>query len=211
MKSRPRRAENRIAEILSDFFEGQGLSAIERIPILGRTGPDLTVNEAGLIVDAKSRQSCPKGTFKAASYTGKARNKIHTAFRLADLEPCLLAQVGSYSPLPYSKMVDDWLKHMDEWTQENAPSGISAIVIHRPQMPYGDAVLILANSDVGRLRSRLVNKHVISGKKMFIRFENGGEMIFHNSVGEEEKIRGGDLDDLVIEDFIQFLTHIKEY
>ena len=211
MKSRPRRAENRIAEILSDFFVEQGLSPIDRIPVLGRTGPDLTVNESGLVVDVKSRQSCPKKTFQAVSHTGKAHNKTHNAFQLQYLEECLLMNEHVYSPLPYSKMVDDWLKHMDEWTADNAPSGISALVVHRPQMPYGESVLILKSSDVGKLRQRLTNNNVIGGEKAFIRFENGSEIVIHSSTGEEERIRGGDIQDNTIEDFIHFLTHLKEY
>ena len=55
--------ENRVAAYLSALFAGIGLSPVERIPVLGRTGPDLTINELGLVVDVKSRQACPKMYF----------------------------------------------------------------------------------------------------------------------------------------------------
>ena len=61
MKARPRRAEREVARHLSSFFEALGLPAVERIPVLGRTGPDITWNEFKLIVDVKSRLSVPKG------------------------------------------------------------------------------------------------------------------------------------------------------
>lgn len=176
MKSRPRRAENRIAEILSDFFCEHGLSPIERIPVLGRTGPDLTINESGLAIDVKSRQSCPKSLFKALERTGRARNRHHSAFRLDQLEQALLSEV-QYMPLRFSKTVDDWLGHMDEWTAKEAPRGISALVLHRPQMPYGGAALVLARSDVRTLQERIRHPEMIGGGDVFILPEKGGLVV----------------------------------
>ena len=60
MKARPRAVENRIAEALNVHFEYLGLAPVERIPVLGRTGPDLTTNEMNLVVDVKSRLEVPK-------------------------------------------------------------------------------------------------------------------------------------------------------
>ena len=106
-------------------------------------------------------------------------------------------------------MVYDWLKHMDEWTQENSPWGISALVLQRPNMPYGNAVFILKSSDVGRLQERMNKSNVIVKGKAFIRSDNGNGIYIHNSVGEEKRIKWEEIDDHVIENFIHFLTHLK--
>lgn len=63
MKARPRRAENRVAEVLSKIFSDVGKSPVKRIPVLGREGPDITWNEVKLIVDVKSRKANPKMMF----------------------------------------------------------------------------------------------------------------------------------------------------
>jgi hypothetical protein len=192
MKSRPRRAENEIAEHLSEFFTTHNLSPVERIPILGRTGPDLTINESGLVIDVKSRQTCPVSYFSIMRHTGKARNEDHTAFELDHLDEMFTD--SQYMPLRFSKMVDDWLNHMDEWTQENTEYGISAVVIHRPQMPYGGSVLVVRSSDVGLLKERIIKPNIIrGGDDVFIRFVDGMLRI-HRSDGETIiPIRGQDL------------------
>ena len=59
MKATPRKAEREIALVFSQFFSDIGMSPVERIPILGRTGPDITINEANLVIDVKSRKSVP--------------------------------------------------------------------------------------------------------------------------------------------------------
>lgn len=64
MKQRPRYAENRIAQELSDVFVPLGYEYFVRIPANGRTGPDITVNNTKLVVDAKSRVSNPKLYFE---------------------------------------------------------------------------------------------------------------------------------------------------
>jgi len=176
MKSRPRRAENRIAQILSDFFCEHGLSPIERIPVLGRTGPDLTINESGLVIDVKSRQSCPISVFKALERTGRARNRHHSAFQLDRLEEALLSE-AQYMPLRFSKTVDGWLDHMEEWTGQEAPWGISALVLHRPQMPYGQGALVLARSDVRTLQERIRHPNMIGGGEAFILPEKGSLVV----------------------------------
>ena len=185
MKARPRRAENRVAEILSDFFVANGLSPIERIPVLGRTGPDLTINEANLIVDVKSRQSCPKGIFRAVEETGKARRPELAAFRLETLQESLVESQGVYVPMKTSKMVFDWLGHMDDWTQENTNAGISAIVTHRPQLPYGNSVLVVRLSDVGLLRKRIKEPQVIGAGDAFLTLSDTEDAItVHSKTGE---------------------------
>jgi len=182
MKSRPRRAENRIAEILSEFFAHYGLSPVERIPVLGRTGPDLTINESGLAVDVKSRQACPKKIFASAHKTGKAMGETYCAFQLERLQETLIDQEGQYMTFNESKTVYTWLEHMGEWVHESAPFGIPALVIHRPQMPYGKALLILNKSDVRLLQERVTDRSAIH-------LANGTVLKFRQ-VPEDKKIRG---------------------
>lgn len=187
MKSRPRRAENRVAEILSDFFIANGLAPIERIPVLGRTGPDLTVNEANLIVDVKSRQSVPQHPFNAVSKTGKAKNASLALFQLSSLQETLLSSQGQFTLCKTSKTVLGWLDHMHAWTQANTSGGISALVLHKPQMPYGSAVLVLYSSDVGLLQERILNPNLIGQGGTFIHLsETDSSITVHTPTGETE-------------------------
>jgi hypothetical protein len=140
MKARPRRAERDVAALLSKFFRSIGRSPVERIPVLGRTGPDITLNALGLVVDVKSRIEVPMGAFfeHPVCYQG-----IYDAVPLAKVADLLISE-GIVVPFK-SKQVDYWYAHMDEWTQVHQPDGISALVLHRPKMPYGKAMLILKN------------------------------------------------------------------
>ena len=63
MKARPRSVERKVAAFLSRYFVQLGLSPVERIPVLGRSGPDITSNEWGLVIDVKSRLEVPKTPF----------------------------------------------------------------------------------------------------------------------------------------------------
>ena len=145
MKSRPRYAENRIAKELTDILG----APFERIPVLGRTGPDLTVNSTQLVIDVKSRKSCPK-TYFCKGMIHKTTH--HCSVALSDLQ--------NFAELPamsrhYSIIVGRWLDHMHAWTIENVPNGITALIIHRPGMPYGESRLIFYHSDIGNLMSLL--------------------------------------------------------
>ena len=161
MKARPRQAENKVAEIMSDFFLRYGLSPVQRIPLLGREGPDITMNEAKLVIDVKSRMTCPSGILEAVERTGKAGVDHIAAFRLEALPEALVDNVGPYNIMKPSKMVKDWLNHMAEWTQANVTNGIPAVVIHQPQLPYGKSALVVYQSDVGLLRDRIIKPTVI--------------------------------------------------
>jgi hypothetical protein len=44
---------------------------------------------------------------------------------------------------------------MDEWTRANEPDGISAIVLHRPQMPIGHSTVVISLQDRSKLCHRL--------------------------------------------------------
>jgi len=158
MKARPRQAENRVAEILSDFFIQYGLSPVERIPILGREGPDITLNEARVVIDVKSRKACPKSVFKELAMYEIADDGELMMFPLGYLNTTLMSPGKNgviISKIKPSKTVHDWFDHMDDWTRANTTDGITALVLHIPQMPYGNAALILKQSDIGLLIDRL--------------------------------------------------------
>jgi hypothetical protein len=131
MKARPRGVENKIAEHLSAFFASRNWAPVERIPILGRTGPDITINESKLVIDVKSRIEVPKSAIAASGAITDYGN---------GLIGCRLDQIAflfdEVYPIRFrarpTKVVMDWWKHMDEWTQENCPGNVSALVLHRP-------------------------------------------------------------------------------
>ena len=135
MKARPRRVEREIANILSGKFGLIGLDPVERIPVLGRKGPDISLNAFGLVVDVKSRLEVPKGYI------------VNTATLFGDLIGIPISEMDKLvtparSSL-ISKLVTRWFWHMDEWRVQKAPSGITALVLHRPKMPYGNSILII--------------------------------------------------------------------
>lgn len=147
MKARPRHAEREAAAFISSFSLSIGCSPVERIPVLGRTGPDITINELGLVVDVKSRIEVPAGAFFDRPV---CFSEIYYAVPLAKISDLLISE-GEIVPFK-SKQVDNWYAHMDEWTQTHQLDGISALVLHRPKLPYGKAMLILKN------RRRFVEK-----------------------------------------------------
>lgn len=132
MKARPRRAEREIALILSALFEKHGYTKVERIPVLGRAGPDIEINEFGLVVDVKSRLEVPR-LFAGESFDFGGLIGFPASESWGELVP--------HRP---SILVEKWFAHLDEWRISNYPSGITALVLHRPGVPYGRAVMILA-------------------------------------------------------------------
>jgi hypothetical protein len=150
MKARPRSIEREVAKRLSAFFATVGLPPVERIPVLGRTGPDLSWNDAKLIVDVKSRIEVPKTIFwdEPAVLTKDGLLSVRL-----DALPALTPAV---KPMPIGKYISvaEWYAHMDEWTRQNVPDGISALVLHRPAMKLDRSVFIVKNSDLERMFSR---------------------------------------------------------
>jgi hypothetical protein len=133
--------ERSIAEYLTLIFPG--ITPFSRIPVLGRTGPDLTINELNLVIDIKSRIEVPKQ---------------YTRFLIEDDRFYAVPLKCLYEfPLPFDRtrfssvLVARWWDHMHAWTQQHHPHGITALVLHRPKMPYGSAMLITAKSDYRRL------------------------------------------------------------
>ena len=149
MKPRPRSVEREVAAALSRYFIGQGLSPVARIPVLGRAGPDLTSNEWGLVIDVKSRLEVPKTLFTPNTLIAFDEEHLVGA-RLRDL--ALLTGDTPATIIDFSStLVRRWYEHMAEWTRENTPEGIPALVLHRPRMPIGAALLILSQEHRRRL------------------------------------------------------------
>jgi len=138
MKQRPRSVENRVARELSDFFVSIGMGGVERIPVLGRTGPDISINEAKIVVDVKSRLQVPDCMMAGKDELICSDNII--GFRLSDVGNLkTLRRVERKS----SKIVIRWLSHMDEWTQAKCKTGISCIILHQPGLNVKHSTVII--------------------------------------------------------------------
>lgn len=150
--------ERFIAAELNTVLSGIGnYSSIERIPLLGREGPDLTVNELGLVINVKSRTRIPERLFPKKAQTMFIGDYL--VFRLEELHRAACARPFTAmlpeNATPSWKQLKDWYELMDKWTQEFKPEGITSIVIHRPRMPYGHAGVVIKISDLGRLTCRI--------------------------------------------------------
>lgn len=150
MKARPRSVERRVAEELSKLFTPLGMSEVKRLPVTGRTGPDIEINEAGLVVDVKSRKQVPKSSIAVKGEVLEFDNMI--GVRLSDLPN--LADLIPVSATP-SVLVTTWLSHMHEWTVQNEPEGISCVIIHRPGMPVGNSTVIIYSTERNTLCQRM--------------------------------------------------------
>ena len=154
MKGRPRSVEREVAAYLTQILSDAGTPLV-RIPVLGRTGPDITWNEVKLIVDVKSRKACPLGLLAGPGEELFTDNGL-IGIRLEDLRSVLKKPLQAGPVTPASKTVTDWLNHMQEWTRANEPDGISAIILHRPRMPIGHATVIISYSNRSTLCKRLM-------------------------------------------------------
>jgi hypothetical protein len=147
MKARPRHAENRVAEELNKHFALIGASEVCRIPVIGRTGPDLSINELELVLDVKSRLEVPKcymlpGPSQCGDLIGV---------------PLKLLPFGDMSGLerrPTCKTVEDYYAHMDEWRLKYRRSGITCLALHRPGMPFGMAMFIIHIDNLKEINNR---------------------------------------------------------
>jgi hypothetical protein len=158
MKARPRSVENRVADMLNSHLSQIGMSTVERIPVLGRTGPDISINEMKLVVDVKSRIEVPKALFFPLLNPFQFDNM--TAVRLVNLDRLWAenAQRSCGGECPdtarldfTSKTVRDYLAHMEEWTKESCKDGVSCIILHRPDLPIGSSVAIIYSTSRRRL------------------------------------------------------------
>jgi hypothetical protein len=140
-----------VAEILTEFSAPKGFAPIERIPILGRTGPDLTTNELGLVVDVKSRLAVPKHILPEKGFMYWSLDGL-VYIRLDDLYKATCHDLSVYI-VPPSVQVGRWFNHMDEWRREKMPSGFAALVLHRPGMDVKDSAFVMRNEERGELWS----------------------------------------------------------
>ena len=131
-----------VANRLTAFFVNVNLGPVERLPVIGRTGPDITMNQLGLVVDVKSRLEVPKSVFEVEP--GRVmRMQNYNIMRLADLDLLLEYDLPFQVNHKYSKMVRRWFVHMNRWRCANQPNGFTALVLHKPRMKYDDAVLVV--------------------------------------------------------------------
>ena len=156
MKARPRAKERRVAEILSKEFVACGYKPVVRIPVLGRTGPDISLNELKFVIDVKSRIEVPKSV-----YIPLGPAIVHfqpydlIGFRLNNFAALLTGEIKKFDVFPgegQMTVVDKWFRHMDEWTKENEPDGITALVlhhsgIHEGRMPVGHSTFVISHAD----------------------------------------------------------------
>lgn len=142
MKGRPRSIENKVAAWITELSAPKGYKAVERIPVLGRTGPDLTINELGLVVDVKSRLEVPKSVFMKPLEMIDFGGLI--GIRLDHLDLLMVEYKATCIRGP-SVLVRRWFDHMDEWRQENYPQGVTALVLHRPGRHVGTSTVIISS------------------------------------------------------------------
>ena len=148
MDKRWKAVERSVAAELNEVLSGIGkFSPIERIPLLGREGPDLTVNETGLVINVKSRQILKPRLFPQPKQLLIIGDLV--CFRLEDM-PHIKDLVSNAETEPLKKLVD-WYWFMDKWTKEFKPDGISCIIIHRPRLPIGKSGIVIHINDLKRL------------------------------------------------------------
>ena len=144
--------EKEISKCLTAMFSDVGKSPVDRIPILGRTGPDITINEVGLVIDVKSRRIIPNYMFAPANTVLYLGNFV--GFRLDDL--LKINRLDHSEIKSMSNEVLKWWNHMDEWTQKFHP-GITAIILHHYRMPLGQSTVIIHQKDRSELCKQLFN------------------------------------------------------
>jgi hypothetical protein len=151
-RARFKSVESEIAKCLSEMFRTSERTPVFRIPILGREGPDITINEVGLVIDVKSRKAIPERMFameNTVTYFGD-----FVGFRLEDL--LKVNRLDHSEIATMSNLVLKWWEHMDEWTQKYHP-GITTIILHRSRMPIGHATVIIHQKDRSELCKQLFN------------------------------------------------------
>lgn len=147
MKRRPRRCENRAAEELNRWFAKIGHAPVSRIPTTGRTGPDIEINDMHLVIDVKSRLEVPKSYMVESGAWG---DLIGVSLRKLDS----ITNILQFPQITPCKTVSNYFSHMDEWTSVRRPGYITALILHRPGMPFGRAVFIIHKSQQEELIKR---------------------------------------------------------
>lgn len=159
MKLAPRRSENAVAKILTEYFAKLGMSPVERVPVIGRKGPDISINEFGLVVDVKARAGLPVFLNEAHKYPLICTGSLIGA-SLNNIDNLASYPVPEIKEFPMSKTLMRHWEHMDEWTDKHVPHGISALVVRRTGekqkrgMDYNHSVLLIHKDDLVSFRSR---------------------------------------------------------
>jgi hypothetical protein len=159
--------------VLSDI--GNHFSPIDRIPLLGRDGPDLTMNETGLVINIKSRKVIPDRLFPKQCDLLRIGDLV--CFRMDAIRFAYLFE-ETRTMKPWGQL-QDWYDTMDLWTEgikngmstttimrhsqmpverwtpEFKSNCISAIVLHRPRMPYGNCGIAIHYENLRRLSCNL--------------------------------------------------------
>ena len=161
MKPVPREAENRAAVMLNEYlFTPLGLPNVQRQPVIGRTGPDVTLNEFKLVVDSKSRKRVP------ICIWGEKRKRITTYPRLVwmMINDVLLAvpmnRITWINEEPgivfhsETKEIQDYYNHMDAWRKEECSDGITALALRRPGMGGNMTLFVIGLNQVELFRER---------------------------------------------------------
>lgn len=156
MKPRPRSVEREVSDLLSEIYIRHGYSPVKRIPILGRTGPDIEINETRFVIDVKSRIAVPQSHLLDKGEIGIFGDYV--GVRLGELD-----QESFKSRLVRpSLIVLAWLEHMEAWTKEYLSGGISVLILHRPNKKIANATFIVKSerwSDVCKIiQTQLLNR-----------------------------------------------------
>jgi hypothetical protein len=141
MKAKPRRIERQVAKHLSRFYENHSMQPVKRIPVLGRTGPDIMINEAELVIDVKDRIEVPKGVMLRRGEAAAIGESL-IGVRLGELA-LLLEDELTLTQRRQSKLVQAWIDHMDDWRARRLPSGISMVVLHRPHRHVANSTAVI--------------------------------------------------------------------
>lgn len=150
MKPRPRSVEREVAARLSEHFALMGWSPVERIPILGREGPDIDINESKLAIDVKSRKCVPVTNYFLKPETIFCSLDSLLYVRLEDF-PLLYSDCGVVAPLLFpSVQVNRWFAHMKMWADIN--HAIPAIIAHIPGTHIDNAVVVIDIRDRRRMK-----------------------------------------------------------
>lgn len=155
MKSRPRGIERRAATLWSEACKPWG-SEVLRIPVLGRTGPDIEINELMVAIDVKSRKETPKLALPAKGESIKTPD--YMVARVENLPEIL---DGTWKPkrtslIRSSVIVAGWLDHMQDWVDKHPDQAeTAALIVGKTGMPVGTYGFVITPDNLRRLHERL--------------------------------------------------------
>ena len=175
--------ERSVAEELNRILSGVGnFSSIERIPLLGRDGPDLTMNEAGLVINVKSRKTIHPRLFPSPFELLYCDSLVIFAIsELTKVNASLMEPVkidGSRTLQGWYDQMETWTNNLkqgmtsttiirhstmpvEKWTDDFKQNCISAIILHRPRMPFGKCAVAIDFNNLRRLSCNLTQLKVM--------------------------------------------------